>query len=217
MRTPTKSLGNRLFNYLSSCGEVLDNIDAMFILGSKYPEVADTVRFANEIYDFEYIVFTGNEGRNTRGRYRRTEAEVLYDRAKRWIKPGQHTYIEKLARNTGENLTFSMKMLGEDEIYPQRILLAQNPTMATRAAATFKNLFPNLNFCCIVPEKKFDEYLSESDSGRQFVCELVGNVERVLEYPKLGFQVEVDVPKDVREAYEELIRRGLVDDMIIRK
>ena len=38
---------------------------------------------------------------------------------------------------------------------------------------------------------------------------LVGDLQRVIEYPKLDFAIEQDVPEDVHAAYESLIERRL--------
>ena len=37
---------------------------------------------------------------------------------------------------------------------------------------------------------------------------LVGDLQRVIEYPKLGFAIEQDVPEDVHGAYESLLADG---------
>jgi hypothetical protein len=43
---------------------------------------------------------------------------------------------------------------------------------------------------------------------------LVGDLQRVIEYPKLGFAVEQHVPEDVHAAYESLIRAGFTSRLI---
>jgi hypothetical protein len=37
---------------------------------------------------------------------------------------------------------------------------------------------------------------------------MVGDLQRVLQYPKLGFAIEQDVPGPVSEAYESLVAAG---------
>ncbi|RZU34720.1 hypothetical protein EV284_4319 [Streptomyces sp. BK022] len=43
---------------------------------------------------------------------------------------------------------------------------------------------------------------------------LVGDLQRIIEYPKLGFAVEQEVPEDVWEAYESLVRDGFTTRLI---
>ncbi len=35
---------------------------------------------------------------------------------------------------------------------------------------------------------------------------MVGGLQRIKEYPKLGFQIERDIPTEVWAAYEELVK-----------
>lgn len=37
---------------------------------------------------------------------------------------------------------------------------------------------------------------------------MVGDLQRIKEFPKLGFQIEQDIPSDVWEAFEALVARG---------
>jgi hypothetical protein len=39
---------------------------------------------------------------------------------------------------------------------------------------------------------------------------MVGDLQRIKEYPKLGFQIEQEIPKDVWEAWEELVKLGYI-------
>lgn len=45
---------------------------------------------------------------------------------------------------------------------------------------------------------------------------MVGDMQRIREYPRLGFQIEQNIPGDVWQAYEELVRldfnKHLVDE-----
>ena len=43
---------------------------------------------------------------------------------------------------------------------------------------------------------------------------MVGDLQRVLAYPDLGFAVPQYVPEDVHAAYESLVRGGFTDHLI---
>jgi hypothetical protein len=43
---------------------------------------------------------------------------------------------------------------------------------------------------------------------------LVGVLQRIKEYPKLGFQIEQDMPDEVWEAYEYLVAQGYINRLI---
>ncbi|MDQ1293237.1 MAG: hypothetical protein QG608_1118 [Actinomycetota bacterium] len=43
---------------------------------------------------------------------------------------------------------------------------------------------------------------------------LVGDSQRIIEYPRLGFTVEQDVPREVIDAYDRLVRDGFEGRLI---
>ena len=57
-----------------------------------------------------------------------------------------------------------------------------------------------------------DEYLSQYSHGAlspdDVVGIMVGDLQRIREYPAKGFQIDQEIPEDVWRAYEELVRAG---------
>ena len=53
-----------------------------------------------------------------------------------------------------------------------------------------------------------DGYIKSIGNEKVVVDMLVGDLQRVIEYPKLGFVLEQDVPNEVHDAYERLVRAG---------
>ena len=51
-------------------------------------------------------------------------------------------------------------------------------------------------------------------SKDQVINSLVGDIQRIKEYPKKGFQIEQEIPKDVLAAYEYLISEGYTKRLI---
>ena len=45
---------------------------------------------------------------------------------------------------------------------------------------------------------------------------MVGDLQRLIEYPALGFTVEQEVPGDDREAYAELLEAGFTSRLAAR-
>jgi hypothetical protein len=43
---------------------------------------------------------------------------------------------------------------------------------------------------------------------------MVGDMQRIIEYPKRGYQVEQEVPRDVLKAYDFLIQAGYDKQLI---
>ena len=57
-----------------------------------------------------------------------------------------------------------------------------------------------------------DDYLSryshESLSPDDVISIMVGDLQRIREYPKRGFQIPQEIPDDVWQAYGELVKAG---------
>nr|WP_239346911.1 MULTISPECIES: hypothetical protein [unclassified Frankia] len=45
-------------------------------------------------------------------------------------------------------------------------------------------------------------------NGTTWIVTLVGDLQRVIEYPKLGFAIAQDVPEDVYAAFKALVAAG---------
>lgn len=59
-----------------------------------------------------------------------------------------------------------------------------------------------------------DAYVKPIGDEKLVLDMLVGDLQRVIEYPKLGFAVAQDVPEDVHAAYESLISDGFTSRLI---
>ena len=62
------------------------------------------------------------------------------------------------------------------------------------------------------PQVSMDEYLNRYSntalSADDVVSIMVGDLQRIREYPARGFQIHQDIPADVWEAYEALVQAG---------
>ncbi|SBW22461.1 hypothetical protein FDG2_2673 [Candidatus Protofrankia californiensis] len=61
---------------------------------------------------------------------------------------------------------------------------------------------------CASQPLAFDDYLKNIGDEKMVIDMLVGDLQRVIEYPKLGFAIAQDVPEDVYAAYEALVAAG---------
>ena len=64
------------------------------------------------------------------------------------------------------------------------------------------------------PGIPFGQYPTDTLTLETIVHTMVGDLHRIIEYPKLGFQIEQDVPEEVMEAFEELIKAGYTNHLI---
>ena len=62
------------------------------------------------------------------------------------------------------------------------------------------------------PQVSLDQYLSqysnETLSRDDIVSIMIGDLQRIRLYPEKGFQIHQDIPDDVWDAYQELVKAG---------
>jgi uncharacterized SAM-binding protein YcdF (DUF218 family) len=143
-----------------------------------------------------------------------TEAEIFADIAIKMGVPKEAIIIEKESQNTGQNYEFALEKLKEKGINPKRIILVQKPYMERRTYATGKVWLPDIELIVTSPKISFVNYPIDSISKEQLINTMVGDLQRIKEYPKNGFQIEQDIPKDVWDAYEYLISQGYTERLI---
>lgn len=67
---------------------------------------------------------------------------------------------------------------------------------------------------CASEPIEFADYINAVGDPRLVLDMLVGDLQRVIEYPALGFAVEQEVPNNVRHAYERLVDAGYVSRLM---
>ncbi|EHM27610.1 hypothetical protein SPW_4036 [Streptomyces sp. W007] len=67
---------------------------------------------------------------------------------------------------------------------------------------------------CASEPLELDDYVKSIGDEKLVLDMLVGDLQRVIEYPKLGFAVEQEVPEDVHAAYERLVRAGFTSRLL---
>lgn len=82
--------------------------------------------------------------------------------------------------------------------------------MERRAYATFRKQWPEANILLTSVELDYDTYMNSSkDVAKEiFLNVMVGDFQRINEYPKRGFQIEQEIPDSVWHAYERLVLLG---------
>jgi uncharacterized SAM-binding protein YcdF (DUF218 family) len=183
-------------------------VDAAIGLGSHDLEVPV---FCAELYRaglFPTLVFTGGPNPTAPQRFPRGEAVHFREHALDLGVPDSVILLETNARNTGENITFSRQVLAAAGITPASVLLVSIPYMERRSFATTRKLWPEVEVICASQPLTFDDYLKNIGDDKMVIDMLVGDLQRVIEYPKLGFAIAQDVPEDVYAAFEALAAAG---------
>lgn len=173
--------------------------------------------YAAELYHmglFPTLVFTGATSPTTADRFPRGEAVHYAEHARGLGVPDDAIIIEPRARNTGQNIEYSRAALHDAGVVVESILLISKPYMQRRAYATARNFWPEVEAVCASEPLTYDEYVRSMGDEKLVIDMLVGDLQRVIEYPDLGFAVAQHVPEAVNAAYVRLRSAGFDSRLI---
>ncbi len=154
------------------------------------------------------LVFSGNVGELTAGLYGRPEADHFAEIAVELGVPRDNILVENRATNSGENIIFSRALLEQHHQDPDAFILVQKPFMERRTLATFQKIWPEKNAVVTSPPIEFADYPTEQFPRDRIIEIMVGDLDRIIRYPALGFQTVQEIPDQVLAAYEQLVDLG---------
>ncbi|MEV8609488.1 YdcF family protein [Amycolatopsis sp. NPDC051373] len=198
---------HRLHHDLRSCSAAL-------VLGGNDPGAAV---YAAELYHrgfFPVMAVSGATSAETAHLYPRGEAEHFREVALQLGVPDAAILVEPNARNTGENFTLSRQVFDEVGISPASLLVIAMPYMERRAYATCRRQWPEVEPLCASTPVTFQEYTKTMGNAADVVAMMVGDLERVLRYPDLGFAIPQEVPGQVEEAFGRLVAQGFTSRLM---
>lgn len=189
----------------------MSKADLILALGSKDGKVASR---AAELFRqglAPKILFSGGLGKLTAEVTNIPEAERFAKVAIDEGVPEEAILIENKSTNTGENIQFSFELLKGNNLNPKKIILITKPYMERRAYATFMKQWPENDIEILVtsPQMTFEEYLNYGDTSPEEIINLmVGDLQRIKFYPEKDFQIPQEIPDDIWQAGEELVKLG---------
>jgi uncharacterized SAM-binding protein YcdF (DUF218 family) len=163
---------------------------------------------------FPVLVLTGANSPTTRARFPRGEAVHYAEQAMALGVPRSAIIIEPEAANTGQNITCSRRVLAGAGITPNLVMLISKPYMQRRAYATARKLWPEVSIVCASEDLSLDDYLKQMGDDKLVTDMLVGDLQRVIEYPARGFAIVQEVPARVQDAYRRLLAAGFDSRLI---
>lgn len=155
------------------------------------------------------ILFTGGFGKITNTKFKKSEAELYRDIA---LKEGigkDKIYIENKSTNTGDNFRFSLKIIEENNIKADNIIIVHNKLSERRTLSAAKALMKNKKILITSPNMTFNDFITKmekktKEDRENNISVIVGDIQRLIIFPQLGWQTENKVPKEVINAYEVL-------------
>ncbi len=144
-----------------------------------------------------------------------TEAEVFADIAHKAGVPKEVILIENKSQNTGQNYEFTSKLLEEKGVKLKKVIAVQKPYMERRTYATGKVWWSDVDIIVTSPNLSLEEYPNESTNiNEHWLHAMVGDLQRIREYPSKGFQIAQEIPGDVWDAYKFLVQEGFTNSLI---
>jgi uncharacterized SAM-binding protein YcdF (DUF218 family) len=211
MEPRIRALVDKVWHY-HQLNHELSKADAILVLCSHDTAVAE--RGAQLFLDgwAPLLIFSGGQGSITRRLWREPEADLFARIAGEMGVPAGGILVENTSTNTGENVAFTRRLLLERGMNPRSFIVVQKPYMERRSYATFKKVWPEKDVIVTSPRVSLDDYLTkyshESLSADDVISIMVGDLQRIRVYPEKGFQIPQDIPEDVSQAFDELVRAG---------
>lgn len=193
-------------------GQLLEKADVIVGFGC-YDE--DIPRRCAELWHqgfAPWVCFSGGLGRNTSGIWSKSEAERFAAIAVAGGVPEERIILENKSTNSAENLLFTPKILAEKGIKAEKIIAVHKPYMERRLWAAMQVYWPQVQAVYTSPQVSVEEHIAHAEMigmTRKGVIEtIVGDVQRMELYAQKGYQAPVEIPTEVRAAFDALVAEG---------
>ena len=116
--------------------------------------------------------------------------------------------LEDRAQNTGDNFVFGVAIAERANIQLKKLLVVAKPYMTRRGFATGRKLKPEIELLMQCEQIDVVDYFAREPDPERTMLALVGDLHRIIVYPRLGFQIAQDVPREVVDALGRLVAAG---------
>ena len=193
-------------------GQALEQADVIVGFGC-YDE--DIPRRCAELFHrgfAPYVCFSGGLGRNTSGIWSKSEAERFAAIAMAEGVPENRIILENKSTNSAENLLFTPKVLAEAGVKAERIIAVHKPYMEKRLWAAMQVYWPDVQAIYTSPQVTIEEHIAHAEkigmTEKGVIETIVGDVQRMELYAEKGYQQAVEIPDEVRAAFDALVADG---------
>lgn len=196
-------------------GHTLGPANILFVLGSHDLRVAE---HAAELFHrglAPSVVLSGGFGVRKASPWAKSEAEMFAEVMRQRGVPESALLLEPRSTNTGENVKFTRELLAARGIIVKSVIAVQKPYMERRTFATIRKQWPEVALRVSSPPLDFETYCDSNIPIRDIIEFMVGDLQRIMEYPKLGFMIPQEVPDPVRMAFEKLVAAGFTRHLIV--
>ncbi len=209
MDTQTIEMARELWNHLSAPA-ARHNSDACVVCCSYDLRVCDHACELITSGLSDRLVISGKTGNWTRHIWSRPEAEIFYDRALANGMDPEQVLMEASATNFGENVVFSRTLIPA----AKTVTFVSKPNAMLRIKLTAEAQWPEIKAHVSCPTIRFPEDISNIVGVLGLINEMVGDIDRIQNYPALGFQVPHQMPQQIIDAWKYLKEQGFTEHVI---
>lgn len=206
-----EELIKKLWNYMKS-NQKIEKSDCIIGLGCEDLNIA---KIAVDLYFKGYgdkIIFSGGLGKVTRNIWNEPEANKFAKYAVENGVPKEKIYVENKSTNTGDNFRFTKELIKQERLNVKTCIVVCKPYVEKRVEATLKKIMPECKGIVTSQNIEFEQYCNqyENEIGNrnEVIEDLVGSVERMKVFAERGWQIQMDIPNTVWQAYEDLVKMG---------
>jgi uncharacterized SAM-binding protein YcdF (DUF218 family) len=203
MNSQTIETSQRLWEYLSA-NRSHASCDAVVVCCSYDLRVCDYACQLIRQGVAPLLILSGNAGNWTKHLWNVPEAHVFRERA---LKNGINSdaiLMEDQATNFGENIAFVRRLVPR----LQRATFVTKPNSVLRVRLTLPIQWPEVTPFVDAPPLRFPAAVSHVVGILGAIDEMVGDVDRILQYPALGYQASHALPAEILQAWQELKEAG---------
>lgn len=159
------------------------------------------------------ILFTGGFGKITSTVFKKAESEIYRDIAiENGVDPNK-IFIENQSTNTGDNFRFALNVIKQNNIKYDKIILVHNNMSQRRTLSTAKAIIKGKDIRITSPTKTFKDFIillnnKNDEDTKNIISVIVGDIQRIIIFPQLGWQLPNDIPDDIIRSYYLLKNKG---------
>lgn len=203
LKSETIIHAERIWNYFSSFNSV-GKSDVIVVCCSYDLRVCDHACDLLKQGFAEKIIFSGFQGRWTKALWAESESEVFFKRAIANNISEKRIVLESNATNIGENIHLSRLLVPN----ARKVIFVTKPNTLLRVKLTVPIQWPDIHFFTSCPEIEFPTDISNIVGLFGLINEMVGDVQRIIEYSRRGYQVGWNLPAEIEVSYNYLKNNG---------
>jgi uncharacterized SAM-binding protein YcdF (DUF218 family) len=209
MHAQTITVAQKLWDYLAA-GRGHAISDAVVVCCSYDLRVCDYACNLIQQGVAPLLIMSGNTGNWTRHLWSIPEAHVFRERALANGVASDVILIEEQATNFGENIACVRRLAPR----LQCVTFVTKPNSVLRLRLTVPVQWPGVTAFVDAPPLRFPEDVSSVVGVLGAIDEMVGDVDRILKYPALGYQTPHELPAEVLSAWRQLKEAGFRNHLL---